>query len=225
MPEHVDLTDPELHEPKGVAAASSNQTYVANGAGSGVWSEPEPKGVSGASSGDVYVANGAGSGAWTPQTTVDLFLNNVSNGANSTSCTAGVDTNMPLLGNGTNNFVSPNVTTGKLEFSSTYNSSQGGILIDQLPQYTDIQMRVTFQNTTGGAANVVVKAFLDDSKTSPGTGFTIVSSPLNAGTGVQQTARLNFYHDTQEAIRLQFNSDATKNYTVNGVYFTAVARS
>lgn len=36
--EHASLTDPELHEPKGVAAASSGQLYVANGAGSGAWS-------------------------------------------------------------------------------------------------------------------------------------------------------------------------------------------
>lgn len=37
MTEHVDLTDPELHEPKGAAAASANTVYVADGAGSGTW--------------------------------------------------------------------------------------------------------------------------------------------------------------------------------------------
>lgn len=37
MAEHVDLTDPELHEPKGVAAASADTVYVADGAGSGTW--------------------------------------------------------------------------------------------------------------------------------------------------------------------------------------------
>ena len=35
--EHVDITDPELHEPKGVAAANAGEVYVANGAGSGSW--------------------------------------------------------------------------------------------------------------------------------------------------------------------------------------------
>lgn len=34
---HSALTDPYLHEPKGVAAASSGQIYVANGAASGAW--------------------------------------------------------------------------------------------------------------------------------------------------------------------------------------------
>jgi hypothetical protein len=35
--EHVNITDPELHEPKGVAAASADTVYVANGSGSGTW--------------------------------------------------------------------------------------------------------------------------------------------------------------------------------------------
>ena len=42
MANHADLSDPELHEPKGAAAASSGQVYVSDGAGSGVWT---PTGV------------------------------------------------------------------------------------------------------------------------------------------------------------------------------------
>lgn len=34
---HSALTGTDLHEPKGVAAASSGQIYVANGSGSGTW--------------------------------------------------------------------------------------------------------------------------------------------------------------------------------------------
>lgn len=37
MAEHNTLTDPELHEPKGVSAAAEGQVYVADGAGSGTW--------------------------------------------------------------------------------------------------------------------------------------------------------------------------------------------
>lgn len=36
---HSTLTDPYLHEPKGVASASSGEIYLANGAGSGSWTE------------------------------------------------------------------------------------------------------------------------------------------------------------------------------------------
>jgi hypothetical protein len=35
--EHSDLTDPNLHEPKGVSAAAADEFYVANGAGGGSW--------------------------------------------------------------------------------------------------------------------------------------------------------------------------------------------
>lgn len=37
MPLHKDLTGAELHEPKGVATATSGQVYVADGLGSGSW--------------------------------------------------------------------------------------------------------------------------------------------------------------------------------------------
>lgn len=38
---HSSLTDPYLHEPKGVAAAASGEVYVANGSGSGAWTAKE----------------------------------------------------------------------------------------------------------------------------------------------------------------------------------------
>jgi hypothetical protein len=37
LPLHKDITDPNLHEPKGVAAASASTVYEANGAGTGNW--------------------------------------------------------------------------------------------------------------------------------------------------------------------------------------------
>ena len=35
--EHVNIADPDIHEPKGVATAASGSAYIANGAGSGSW--------------------------------------------------------------------------------------------------------------------------------------------------------------------------------------------
>jgi len=35
--EHVNITDPEIHEPKGIAAATVGKVYVADGAASGSW--------------------------------------------------------------------------------------------------------------------------------------------------------------------------------------------
>lgn len=42
--EHVSITDPEIHEPKGISGASQGQVYVADGAGSGNWKEYLPQG-------------------------------------------------------------------------------------------------------------------------------------------------------------------------------------
>jgi hypothetical protein len=35
--QHVNVTDPDIHEPKGVSTATLGEVYVANGAGSGFW--------------------------------------------------------------------------------------------------------------------------------------------------------------------------------------------
>lgn len=40
MPLHSALTDPELHEPKGVAAATSGKVYLSDGVASGSWVRP-----------------------------------------------------------------------------------------------------------------------------------------------------------------------------------------
>ena len=47
--EHVDISDPEIHEPKGISAASLNTAYIANGSGSGTWKKvgvPQLAGIS-----------------------------------------------------------------------------------------------------------------------------------------------------------------------------------
>ncbi len=38
--QHSTLTDPQLHEPKGVSTALAEQAYIANGLGSGTWNYP-----------------------------------------------------------------------------------------------------------------------------------------------------------------------------------------
>lgn len=35
--EHVDITDPEIHEPKNASLANAGQVYVSDGLGSGAW--------------------------------------------------------------------------------------------------------------------------------------------------------------------------------------------
>src|SRR5689334_5768415 len=47
---HADLTDPNLHEPIGIASATIDQIYVADGADSGDW-------IKGIPHGDCYFTN------------------------------------------------------------------------------------------------------------------------------------------------------------------------
>lgn len=51
--QHSALTDPQLHEPKGVSTAASGKVYRANGSGSGVWVFP-----SGHAFGELYIEGG-----------------------------------------------------------------------------------------------------------------------------------------------------------------------
>jgi hypothetical protein len=51
--QHSLITDPNIHEPKGITTASINQTYVADGAGSGDW-----KNVGTLVHGDMYIDAG-----------------------------------------------------------------------------------------------------------------------------------------------------------------------
>lgn len=40
MPEHATVTDPDIHQPKGITTASAGDVYTADGASSGAWQAP-----------------------------------------------------------------------------------------------------------------------------------------------------------------------------------------
>lgn len=54
--QHVSITDPDIHEPKGVSSALANLAYVSNGSGSGVWKKIDLAALKGLT-GDGGVAN------------------------------------------------------------------------------------------------------------------------------------------------------------------------
>ena len=64
MAEHVNLTDPNLHEPKGAAAASEDEVFVADGNGSGAFQKIQDTSLEGISAngnaGEQLVSDGAG---------------------------------------------------------------------------------------------------------------------------------------------------------------------
>lgn len=60
--QHSAITDPNIHEPKGVASASSGAIYVANGSGSGVWTNRNTLFATPAYASMAMAANGVGTG-------------------------------------------------------------------------------------------------------------------------------------------------------------------
>jgi hypothetical protein len=70
MAEHVDITDPEIHEPKGASTATANQVYSADGAGSGTWQKVKNVNLYGVSATPVagwfVVSDGSGGFSFAP---------------------------------------------------------------------------------------------------------------------------------------------------------------
>lgn len=64
MTEHRDIPDDGLHEPKGVASAAANQTYVSDGSGSGTWKSPLLQGQASSSANSIPVSDGLGGVTW-----------------------------------------------------------------------------------------------------------------------------------------------------------------
>lgn len=62
--EHSVITDPNIHEPKGVSTAVSGQVYIADGVGSGAWANNYATGVDSAQDNQFMVADGAGAASW-----------------------------------------------------------------------------------------------------------------------------------------------------------------
>lgn len=78
--QHSAITDPNLHEPKGVAAAAIDQVYIANGAGSGAWAKVGNTSLEGISSdissGHFLLADGAGGFASAPAAHGSTYFSN-----------------------------------------------------------------------------------------------------------------------------------------------------
>jgi hypothetical protein len=77
--QHSAITDPNIHEPKGVAAATVNKVYVSNGSGSGTWQKLSPPQLAGLTTngqaGDTVTVNGSGNFVFTgtPHGQVDFY--------------------------------------------------------------------------------------------------------------------------------------------------------
>lgn len=61
--QHKLITDPDIHEPKGIDGATANKVYISNGTGSGSWEYPLPNQDT-ALAGQVFTSDGADSGTF-----------------------------------------------------------------------------------------------------------------------------------------------------------------
>ena len=96
---HSSLTDPYLHEPKGVATAASGDIYIANGSGSGAWKK-------GHSHVDAYLAFDAATPAYAHSATTSFTV-----------------INPTLTTSSTNNFTVTNSPNARLTYTGTQNIS------------------------------------------------------------------------------------------------------
>ena len=147
--QHKDIANENLHEPKGVSAASSGTTYTANGGGSGTWELPLASPI-GALSSYVFVADGEDSGRWEAQqdsadpvnAAVDTVFTADGSGAGSWSIiehptyTVAVDEELTSVSTATSQEPTAKDTPIQIEFGAALVSSSGRVSMSSLGAFT-----------------------------------------------------------------------------------------
>lgn len=228
MPEHNILTDPELHEPKGVAAATSGQTYVADGAAGGAWSLPEPKGAIAAANREIYVADGAASGAFfkpvrmgfqnyvdTATTTTPIVLTAIDTFFNMTNNGAGAGSTDTFKLTGTTDIF--NTTTGKFDFTELVLGDTVDFRLDLDVETMGIDHEITVNIQLGqGGTPFDLNIRRDSFKVAAVYNITEWFSVFMGDTNT-----LN----NPAAIRVASDSGTTNEVVVNGFYIRTLTRS
>lgn len=142
--------------------------------------------------------------------------NDPGNGANTVTCPTGVDTTLQLTNDGANQFVTRNLSIGKLEFDSTFNGGKGGVIVNNIHPDSHFNIRTTFFNSTAANTDAVFKVFLAFNKAVPGTGVSINSSPQSVKQSVEQTAGHGFFGGGIGAIYPRCNPSLQINVRLNG---------
>lgn len=145
--QHVDIADPDIHEPKGVSTALANTAYVANGSGSGVWKKIGSTILQGLT-GDAGVANlkvlTDGSGGF--RTVTDSVYGSMVLNGNTNAFTVGAATD-PLLNSNSDYVLFSGTGAPWLAGSDQYGV---GFSVDRLTVATAGVYRVDFWGTIAG---------------------------------------------------------------------------
>lgn len=225
MPEHVDILDPEIHEPKGVAAAANGTTYVANGAGSGSWTNPKLTGQVSATANEVPVSDGAGGVAFKTLYTQGFEDDNHAGSSQSITAATWTDLNNDAAGSFTQStYRLPGKTdvwdTGNNEF---HFGNAGYALGDTVDIRVDITVTTTVANQTarlkidlahGTGSEYTLEFHYQQFKTA-GT-YEIIR---NISIYIGDTPTLN------NPAKIAFRSDSSATVQVNGWYTRVIPRN
>jgi hypothetical protein len=153
LPEHVSITDPDIHEPKGVVSADSGEVYIADGLGSGAWGQVLPSQTG--NSGKILTTNGTAP-SWTApigikaRATISsgtLSTNTVSNDFNVATCTQ-------VSGVYTITFDSAIGTNYQVLVSQTVVGTNADSGMSTTIVKTTNDVKITFRRGTGGVGLV-----------------------------------------------------------------------
>ncbi len=206
--QHRDIPEAQLHEPKGVSTAQANQTYVADGATSGSWSEPEPKGVGSALAGNLYIADGAGSGSWTDPG--GAIFGSAYFATNSTATVISA-TDTPVI-------VDPGSWATTVTDTIVFDTNKFIVPEDGI---FEISMSGAFSGGGGGGGNEYRFHFRKNGVTlATAPCATRVTSSSDIGS-ISMSTYQQFALDDEISIEVR-NMDATNNPTVTGMSFTIV---
>lgn len=138
MAEHSALTGSELHEPKGVAAATAGQVYEADGAGSGSWTSP--------TYGNIYTNHGDAETVATIGTTEKKLDGFANDGASSNCTVASASDSITVLSAGTY-FVSFASSV------STVASADSGVYAFDI-SVNDVSSNISFHRALSGTSDL-----------------------------------------------------------------------
>jgi len=154
------------------------------------------------------------------------YTNNVSNdpgnAANTVTAAAATPTELPLTGDGGNNFENRTVTQnqGRCQHDATFNSGMGGIITDRLKVDTEFFSRTTIVNT-GGNSTFLLQDFLAFDKAIPGTGVAINSSQLTLNQNEEAAHVSKYFGNGIGAIYPRVVAVNTRDVRINGWEITA----
>jgi hypothetical protein len=183
--QHNLITDPDIHEPKGAAAAAAGKVYISDGAGSGSWQYPPGK-----AHGEIYIDAGA-----TSQT---LSAASAYAKLNPTGeWTAGVS-NVLTLGAGTGTITLTQAGTYMINFwcqfstaaianGTVYNfkynldgtSSGRTLTVSKFSNGSD-KLHISATGLVTATANQVLSMYVGGDGTSSSTAITVIEAGLSA---------------------------------------------